>query len=318
MVEPTGAALPRTPSQEFGEGASAYLAEDLQAWKATGLQAQAAFKSHDWVKADHLAAECCKLRPDWAKGYELRRLTMTHLGLPGDEVVAMLQSGIARCEAAGSECGQLRKSAAALQEQGLGDAIRQGSEEREPAQGAIKFKSKVKGVKLLPNEQALVESGALEDITHSGSSAIWLSAPSTQPSDDGRLTTVYRPMGDLEYAHLAEHGMLPASQPYQTIVQSDEGRVYAEKYLRGHKSVDSSPTTVVEFLAPRELVRQLFATQSKNEDGAISHGLGDKGGRGLPLFNEKLESGETTWRIVLVKRFERKAVGAFGAGRRKL
>merc|ERR1711904_355343 len=110
-------------------------------------------------------------------------------------------------------------------------------------------------------------------------------------------------MGDIEFAHLLAHGVLPSTQPYQTIVEGDGGRTYAEKYLRGHKSVDSSPTTVVEFLVPRALIQQLFATQSKIEDGAISHGLGDKGGKGLPRFNASLQSGESTFRIVLVKRF---------------
>merc|ERR1712125_11129 len=124
-------------------------------------------------------------------------------------------------------------------------------------------------------------------------------------------------MGDIEFEYLLSNNALPDTQPYQTIVRGEEGRVYAEKYLRGHKSVDSSPTTVVEFLAPRDLVRHLFAMQSKNEDGAISHGLGNKGGNGLPLFNASLQSGETSFRIVSVKRFEKKAVGAFGAGRRK-
>merc|ERR1712079_237130 len=104
--------------------------------------------------------------------------------------------------------------------------------------------------------------------------------------------------GDLECGHLLAHGLLPDTQPYQTIVEGEEGRAYAEKYLRGHKSVDSSPTTVVEFVAPRALVARLFAMQSKNEDGAISHGLGDKGGHGLPLFNEGLQSGATTFRFV--------------------
>merc|ERR1712066_693639 len=60
-------------------------------------------------------------------------------------------------------------------------------------------------------------------------------------------------------------------------------------------------------LSRRELVTRLFAMQSKNEDGAISHGLGDKGGHGLPLFNASLECGQTTYRIVCVKRFEKKA-----------
>merc|ERR1719199_1950971 len=109
-------------------------------------------------------------------------------------------------------------------------------------------------------------------------------------------------MGDEECRHLLETGTLPNTQPYQTIVEGPDGRVYAEKYLRGHKSVDSSPTTVVEFVAPRSLSDRLFAMQSKNEDGAISHGLGDKGGKGLPLFNASLRSGESSFRIVLVKR----------------
>ena len=37
-------------------------------------------------------------------------------------------------------------------------------------------------------------------------------------------------------------------------------------------------------------------------------GLGNKAGKGLPLFNESLRSGQTTFRLVLVKR----PVGARG------
>ncbi|CAK0815271.1 unnamed protein product [Prorocentrum cordatum] len=91
-------------------------------------------------------------------------------------------------------------------------------------------------------------------------------------------------MGEKECSFLLQNGTLPHSQPYQTIVRPDEGRRYAEKYLRGHKQVHSSPTTVVEFM-PRALVDMLFDLQIKSEDGAISHGLRDKGGTGLPLFN---------------------------------
>merc|ERR1712242_586727 len=129
------------------------------------------------------------------------------------------------------------------------------------------------GVKLLAHELELVESAQLADITHTGATAIWLSADSTR-TEDPEMTAVYRPMGDPECTHLRINGTLPDSQPYQTIVEGEEGRVYAEKYLRGHKNVDSSPTTVVEFVVPRALVARLFAMQSKNEDGAISHGLG--------------------------------------------
>lgn len=175
----------------------------------------------------------------------------------------------------------------------------------EPTSVPVKSKIRVKGVNLFPHEQALVESGQLVDITHNGASSIWLSAESAQLNDE-TFTLVYRPMGDSECAHLLSHGVLPDTQPYQTIVEGEEGRAYAEKYLRGHKSVDSSPTTVVEFSVPRMLVERLFTMQSKNEDGCISHGLGDKGGRGLPLFNASLHSGESSFRIVLVKRFNPK------------
>jgi len=216
-------------------------------------------------------------------------------------------SGAAECGAPASVSTLAAASTLAL----AGEA-----ESPELQESQVKFKSKVKGVKLLPHEQQLADSGDLQDVTHPSASAIWLNAPSSE-LDDGS-TLVYRPMGDLEYAHLAEYRTLPATQPYQTIVAGEEGRVYAEKYLRGHKSVDSSPTTVVEFSSPSELVNELFAKQSKNEDGAISHGLGSKGGRGLPLFNASLESGETTYRIVVVKRFEKKAVGTFGASRKRL
>ena len=109
-------------------------------------------------------------------------------------------------------------------------------------------------------------------------------------------------MGDREFAHLLAHGVLPATQPYQTIVEGAAGRQYAERYLRGSKWVDSSPTTVVEFVCPRALAARLFAMQCKPEDGCLSHGLGDKGGKGLPLLNESLQMGSTTFRVVLVKR----------------
>lgn len=180
-------------------------------------------------------------------------------------------------------------------------------------------RGKVKGLKLLPHEQALLDAGELRDITHVGASSIWLSAPSADEHEQDleELGLVYRPMGDGECSFLLQHGTLPDSQPYQTIVRGDEGRRYAEKYLRGHKQVDSSPTTVVEFKVPKALVARLFEMQSKNEDGAISHGLGDKGGKGLPLFNASLECGESTYRIVLVKRFHVKDTKPFGGVRKR-
>lgn len=174
---------------------------------------------------------------------------------------------------------------------------------------------KVKGVKLLPHELALVECGALEDVTHQGSSSIWLTRTSTGLPIVGQeggeeMTVVYRPMGDSECLHLLEHKQLPDTQPYQTIVEGANGRLYAEKYLRGHKKVDSSPTTVVEFIAPKLLIDSLFQQQHKVEDGAISHGLGDKGGKGLNQFNASMAVGDTTFSIVLVKRGTTNKTGA--------
>jgi len=107
---------------------------------------------------------------------------------------------------------------------------------------------------------------------------------------------------DAELAHLRAHGTLPSSQPYQKIVRGQEGRAYAKKYFRGAKKVDTSPSSVVEFVCPRRLIEQLFEKQCKPEEGVLSHGLGNKGGKGLPAFNASLASGSSHYRIVLVKR----------------
>jgi len=186
---------------------------------------------------------------------------------------------------------------------------------------------RIKGVRLLPHERELVERGLLTDVTHEGATAVWLHAESTLPGSIGHgagsggstgavdssgassscaepvpMTAVYRPMADPELHHLLKHGVLPSTQPYQTIVRGAPGRAYAEKYLRGAKWVDSSPTTVVEFLCATSLIDTLFAMQCKPEEGTLSHGLGDKGGKGLEQFNASLASGASRHRIVLVKR----------------
>eukprot|EP01047_Picozoa_sp_COSAG01_P058167 COSAG01_NODE_6817_length_3485_cov_42.916716_1_plen_918_part_01 len=189
-----------------------------------------------------------------------------------------------------------------------------------PSPPRVQLRVKVKGAKLLPHEEQLLRAGAIAETTHAGATSIWLTAPSTQLTEGSPLCAVYRPMGDLELKHLLSNGVLPDTQPYQTIVEGEAGRRYAEKYLRGAKKPSpsrppgSTPTTVVEFVVPRELVEQLFAMQSKIEDGVLSHGLGDKGGGGLPLFNACLrrraaeEGVAASFRIVLVKRssFERR------------
>jgi hypothetical protein len=133
---------------------------------------------------------------------------------------------------------------------------------------------------LLRHERKLLASGELKNITHTRSSAIWLDAPSTLTSgSDAKFTTVYRVMGDIELQYLLANSQLPNTQPYQAITRGQDGREYMEKYLAGLKWVDSCPTTIVEFLAPTKFIEQLFAKFSKNEDGARSHGLGDKAGK---------------------------------------
>mmetsp|Transcript_9776 Transcript_9776/g.13462 ORF Transcript_9776/g.13462 Transcript_9776/m.13462 type:complete len:175 (+) Transcript_9776:38-562(+) len=170
---------------------------------------------------------------------------------------------------------------------------------------------KVKKPKLLPHEKALVEKGKLRNVSHSQSSSIWLEAKS-KIADKGR-TLVYRPMGDAELGYLMENNQLPDTQPYQAIIRGKSGRIYSEKYLKGHKKVNTNPTTVVEFDVPTALIDNLFERFHKPEDGALSCGLGPKAGGDLNLFNEALRCDETkssgqcgTWRIVTVKRRARK------------
>lgn len=172
---------------------------------------------------------------------------------------------------------------------------------------AKKNKKKTK-VKLLPHETALLQSGQLVDVTHAGSTATWLWAESStlnnnNNNEDSNRTLVYRHMGDPECAFLLQTGQLPSTQPYQTIVQDQVGRAYCEGYLRGlRKPSGNVVTTVVEFEAPKDLIGSIFEQQCKIEDGCMSHGLGNKGGNGLPQFNQCLASGDISFRIVLVKR----------------
>lgn len=154
--------------------------------------------------------------------------------------------------------------------------------------------------RLLPHEAALLKDGSLLDVSHSGASAQWLCAPSAVVAEGRAL--VFRHMGDVECAHLIASNALPATQPYQTITRGEEGRAYCESYLRSNKKVDTHPTTVVEFNCDAALVDHLFAIQHKPEKGCLSHGLGDKAGNTLALFNSALADGTATWRIVLVKR----------------
>lgn len=172
---------------------------------------------------------------------------------------------------------------------------------------------------LMPHEKKLLESQELVEVSHKGASSILLEAPqlgvqdpaegqgrSPAEADEGHETeemvSVYRHMSDKEAAYLLEHSILPDTQPYQTIVVGEEGYEYCKKYFTGKKKVTPPVTTIVEFQCPKTLVEEFFAMQWKIEDGARSHGLGDKGGKGLPLFNDSLRSSSTSWRVVFVKR----------------
>ena len=158
-------------------------------------------------------------------------------------------------------------------------------------------------VRLWPHEQALLKEGRLANITHTNASSTWLHADSTiLPIDNDDRVLCYRHMGDAELQFFLETNTLPSTQPYQTITLGAEGRVYCEKYFRSNKYVDTAPTTIVEFNCNAEMIDSFFKKQSKIEDGTISHGLGDKAGKTLQEFNASLLKGDTTWRIVLVKR----------------
>ena len=109
-------------------------------------------------------------------------------------------------------------------------------------------------------------------------------------------------MGDSEVRYLVEHGELPETQPYQAIIEGEEGRLYANKYLVGAKWTNTNPTTIVEFSVPTELIETLKERQMKIEDGALSMGLGLKAGKGISIFNQSMRKGYTTYRIVKVKR----------------
>eukprot|EP00435_Cladocopium_sp_Y103_P061076 s104_g22.t1 len=175
---------------------------------------------------------------------------------------------------------------------------------------------------LMPHEKKLLESQELVEVSHKGASSILLEAPllgfqaPAEDEEDGlevpkeededleteEMVSVYRHMTDMEAGYLLEHSILPDTQPYQTIVVGEEGYEYCKKYFTGKKKVTPPVTTIVEFQCPKTLVEELFAMQWKIEDGARSHGLGDKGGKGLPLFNDSLRSSSTSWRVVFVKR----------------
>ena len=156
------------------------------------------------------------------------------------------------------------------------------------------------------------------------------------------MVLVYRHMSDREFVHLQVYNQLPDTQPYQTIVCNEtcngdnkqcifknrhdkridsswlaedetvcegdncpgeqEGFKYCMKYFTGKKKVDTNVTTIVQFLVQRQLVDTLFSMFAKAEDGVMSHGLGNKGGKGLPYFNRSLAEGTTHWIVRLVKR----------------
>ena len=170
-------------------------------------------------------------------------------------------------------------------------------------------------ISLLPHEQELLKQGILTETTHKGASARWLSLPDkyhtinemailTNSNPENKIL-VYRHMSDREFSYLRENNQLPDTQPYQTIVCGDPGFKYCMKYFTGQKKVATNVTTIVQFLADKKLIDELFEMHAKSEDGCMSHGLGDKGGKGLPIFNKAMEHGDITWVVRLVKRPEK-------------
>ena len=133
---------------------------------------------------------------------------------------------------------------------------------------------------LWPHEKALLESGILAEISHRGASSILLQARhfndedmcleseklevekvEEEVEDQQEMVRIYRHMTDKECSFLREKGILPDTQPYQTIVEGDEGFQYCKKYFCGKKKVTPPVSTIVEFMCPRTLVDTLFAMQ---------------------------------------------------------
>lgn len=158
---------------------------------------------------------------------------------------------------------------------------------------------------LMPHEVKLFVSGMLKEYTHENASSRWFRALHHFPSPGDEKVVLYRHMGDKELFTLLETGCLPDTQPYQTIVCGEEGYNYCMKYFIGKKHVDSNVTTIVEFVADREMIDDFYRIQSKPEQGTMSHGLGSKAGRTLSRFNEALKTGEIQFQIVFVKREKR-------------
>ena len=87
--------------------------------------------------------------------------------------------------------------------------------------------------------------------------------------------------------------------------RGEEGFNYCKKYFGGGKRVDSNVTCIVEFECEEKMVADLFSRFSKAEDGCMSTGLGHKAGKTLSIFNDCLKRGETTFRIVFVRRLKK-------------
>ncbi len=163
---------------------------------------------------------------------------------------------------------------------------------------------------LLPHEIALVESGALRDVTHAGAKSFFFEGivGCSRGDDAARddMCLVYRHMGDKELGVLLKERQLPSTQPYQTLVRGDEGLRYCRKYLSGKKRVDTGCTTIIEFWAATALIDELFAIFHKAEDGCLSTGLGNKAGKTLARFNAGLADGSILFSPIVVKRAMRK------------
>ena len=82
--------------------------------------------------------------------------------------------------------------------------------------------------RLSSHEKGLLLSGDLLEVSHPGASALLLEAACLgfQKEVGGDMVSVYRHMTDAEAEHLLEHGVLPTTQPYQTIVVGEEGYAY--------------------------------------------------------------------------------------------
>mmetsp|Transcript_107169 Transcript_107169/g.185555 ORF Transcript_107169/g.185555 Transcript_107169/m.185555 type:complete len:385 (-) Transcript_107169:52-1206(-) len=74
----------------------------LQRWNQAGLESDALLRLADFEAVQRAGANLCELRPDLPRGWLLGFVAMKELGATREDLVALLQHGLAACEGCGT------------------------------------------------------------------------------------------------------------------------------------------------------------------------------------------------------------------------